>query len=601
MPGTLRKGLYLLRHESKSRWIAIILLAIGVAVIEAGGALLVFLLLGLITSPDTPIELPVIGDFRELPFIADPDQLTLWVAASVAAFFILRGLFVLGQLYAQDRLAHNAGARLAVRLLSGYLAMPYAMHIRRNSAELIRNAYESVRKLTSELIIPTVRLLSHIVLAIGMLSVLLFVAPIATLLAIGFLSPVVLLLLRVIHPRLKRLGKGRQRLSKESLSILQQSLHGIREVILFDRAEFFQRRFAKKQHGTARVTYLNRIAQEVPRLLIETVLVVSIAGFFIVSTTLQQRPEETLTILGLFAYAALRLQPSLQKIVQSLNSIRFAGAAVDNVYDDLILIESNLNGEHRPTIAEQPLTTGGPPEIRLEGVSFRYTDTSDFVLRDINLVIHPGDAIGIVGPTGGGKSTLLDVLVGLLPPTEGRVLIDGRDLHQRTAQWHRCLGVVPQAIFLIDDTLRRNIALGVANHEIDEERLRRAVELAQLTPFVEDLPAGLETTVGERGVRMSGGQRQRVAIARALYRDPPVLIFDEGTSALDSKTEANLIRAIDRLGENRTVITVAHRLSTVRRCDWILIIKQGRIADCGTYDQLLTRNREFRAAAQGTS
>jgi ATP-binding cassette, subfamily B, bacterial PglK len=597
MTDTARKVFFLLRQESRVKWAAIVLVAVGVTGVEAVGALLVFLLLGLIAAPDTPLELPLLGELRDLPIFAGRDDVAVWVAGAVVVFFLFRSVLVLGQLYLHDRLAHNAGARLAVRVLTAYLAMPYALHVRRNSSELIRNAYESVRSITSEIIIPSVRLISHTVLALGMVAVLFYAAPFATLAAVAFLGPVVLLLLRVIHPRLKKLGRGRQRLSKENLNLLQQSLHGIREVILFDRAKFFQKRFTKRQNATARITYLNRVAQEIPQLLIETVLVVFIAGFFIVSVTLQQSPESTLAVLGLFAYAALRLQPSLQKIVQSLNSIRFAGAAVDNVYDDLVAVE-RIAADIAAGEQASPQGSDAPPEIRLEGVGFHYEPKAPPVLRSVDLTISPGESIGIVGPTGGGKSTLLDVITGLLSPSEGRVLIDGKDLRTCTKAWQRCLGVVPQTIFLIDDTVRRNIALGVPDGEIDEERIAQAAELAQLSSFLEDLPDGLDTMVGERGVRMSGGQRQRVAIARAMYREPPVLIFDEGTSALDNLTEAEFMAALERLGGDRTLITVAHRLTTVRRCDRIAIIEDGRIVDVGTYSELLARNPGFRASVE---
>jgi ATP-binding cassette, subfamily B, bacterial PglK len=601
MRETARRCLYLLRQESRVKWTAIVLVAILVTLVEAVGALLVFLLIGLITAPDAPVELPLVGDLQDLPFIGGQDEVVVLLAAAVAVFFAFRGLLVLGQLYVHDRLAHNAGARLAVRLLSAYLVMPYALHVQRNSSELIRNAYESVRALTAEIIIPTVRLLSHGVLGLGMLGVLFYAAPLATVVAIGFLGPLILLLLRVIHPRLKKLGRGRQRLSKENLNILQQSLHGIREVILFDRGAFFEQRFAKRQHATARVTYLNRVAHEVPRVLIETVLIVFISGFFIVSVTLQQSPEETLAVLGLFAYVAMRLQPSLQKVVQSLNSIRFAGAAVDNIYDDLLLIESNTELTSGPSNEVDHVRPGSPPELRLEGVGFRYSPTDDAVLHDVNLMVRPGESIGIIGPTGGGKSTLLDLMAGLLMPTEGRILIDGVDLRESTRAWQRCLGVVPQAIFLIDDTVRRNIALGVADRDIEESRIQTAVELAQLSTFIKGLPQGLDTEVGERGIRMSGGQRQRVAIARAMYRDPPVLIFDEGTSALDNLTEAEFMAALDRIGGDRTLITVAHRLTTVKNCDRIVVVESGRIVDIGSYEDLVARNPGFRASVQGST
>jgi ATP-binding cassette, subfamily B, bacterial PglK len=595
---TLRKCAYLLRQESRLRWAAVLVVAVFVSGVEAVGALLVFLLLGLVTSGEADLDLPVIGSADNLPLVGSSDQVVVWLAAAVAIFFVIRGALLLGQLYVQDRLAHHAGARLAVRLFTAYLSMPYAFHLQRNSAELIRNANESVKALTSEIIIPSVRLVSHTVLALGMLAVLVYAAPLATVFAVGFLGPVVFVLLRLVHPRLKKLGRGRQRLSKANLSLLQVALHGIREVLLFDRAAYFIRKFRGQQLATARIVYTNRIAQEIPRVLIETVLVVFIAVFFILSTTLDRSPEETLAVLGLFAYAALRLQPSLQKIVQSLNSIRFAGAAVDNVYDDLISIEPVMARELRHSETDSLSYPVPPPRIELRGVGYRYPGASEPALRHVDLVIEPGSSIGIVGPTGGGKSTLLDVLSGLLPPTEGEVLIDGVELQSLGRGWRGMLGVVPQTIFLTDDTIRRNIALAERDDAIDERRLQRALDVAQLGTFIAELPDGLDTRVGERGVRISGGQRQRVAIARALYRDPTVLLFDEGTSALDSLTEAEFVAALEALGQDRTRITVAHRLTTVRNCDQILVIDGGTVIDSGTYDELRDRNSLFGSPAE---
>jgi ATP-binding cassette, subfamily B, bacterial PglK len=595
---TLRKCAYLLRQESRLRWAAVLVVAVFVSGVEAVGALLVFLLLGLVTSGEADLDLPVIGSADNLPLVGSSDNVVIWLAAAVAIFFVIRGALLLGQLYVQDRLAHHAGARLAVRLFTAYLSMPYAFHLQRNSAELIRNANESVKALTSEIIIPSVRLVSHTVLALGMLAVLVYAAPLATVFAVGFLGPVVFVLLRLVHPRLKKLGRGRQRLSKANLSLLQVALHGIREVLLFDRAAYFIRKFRGQQLATARIVYTNRIAQEFPRVLIETVLVVFIAVFFILSTTLDRSPEETLAVLGLFAYAALRLQPSLQKIVQSLNSIRFAGAAVDNVYDDLSSIEPVMARELRRGETDSLSYPVPPPRIELRGVGYRYPGASEPALRHVDLVIEPGSSIGIVGPTGGGKSTLLDVLAGLLPATEGQVLVDGVELQSLGRGWRAVLGVVPQTIFLTDDTIRRNIALAERDDSIDERRLQRAVDVAQLGTFIAELPDGLDTRVGERGVRISGGQRQRVAIARALYRDPTLLLFDEGTSALDSLTEAEFVAALEALGQDRTRITVAHRLTTVRNCDLILVIDGGTVIDSGTYDELRGRNSLFGSRAE---
>ena len=587
---------YLLRGERRGRWLLVVVQALVVSIVEAFGALLVFVLLGLVAAPDSPVELPLIGDVSVYQEAVGREAFIIWLAAGVGGFFVVRGLMLIGQVYVQERLAHNAGARLSARLLGVYLSMPYVFHLRRNSAELIRNAHESIRAITREVLIPGVRLLSNVVLALGMLGVLFYAAPLATLMAIGFLGPMVAVLIRYIHPRLKTLGRRRQAVSRKTLQILQQALHGIREVTLFGRKSFFLDQFARQQNRSARVAYLSRVGQEVPRVMVETVLVLFIAGFLVVTVSVQGSPEQGLAVLGLFAYAALRLQPSLHKIVQSLNSIKFAGAAIDHVYEDLKLAEAGefkLGGGGEALPNGPALLTG----VRLENVTFHYSADAEPALREISMQVGVGESIGIVGPTGGGKSTLLDILTGLLAPTSGAVRVDGMDLARCRAAWQAALGVVSQSMFLLDDTLRRNIALGLKDHEIDEAMVQWAVELAQLSEFVGSLPQGLDTRMGEHGTRLSGGQRQRVAIARALYRDPQVLIFDEGTSALDNVTEAELMAALMRLKGRRTLVTVAHRLSTVQNCDRIFVVEAGQITDVGTYEDMVARNPSFRQIA----
>jgi ABC-type multidrug transport system fused ATPase/permease subunit len=295
-------------------------------------------------------------------------------------------------------------------------------------------------------------------------------------------------------------------------------------------------------------------------------------------------------VLGLFAYVGLKLQPSMQRIVRGINNLKFASAAIDDVHADLVLVEREA-----PDLAEEsPPPLPFEREVLVEGVSFAYEGTDRPALKDVDLRIGAGEAIGICGPTGGGKTTLADLITGLLTPTSGRVIVDGVDIREHVRAWHSNLGVVPQMVFLVDDSLRRNIALGLPDKEIDEEAVSEAVHLAQLDEVVAALPQGLDTVVGERGVRISGGQRQRVSIARALYRQPKVLILDEGTAALDNSTEQKLMEALERLRGDHTIILIAHRLSTVRRCDRIVYVDEGRIAGTDTYDGLIRENTAFR-------
>jgi ATP-binding cassette, subfamily B, bacterial PglK len=528
---TVRRCRYLLREERPWRWLLVVVLAMVVTGVEAVGAVGIFLLLGIVAAPDTPIEIPVVGDLGALRGDVPLETFIIWLAVGIAVFFVVRGLIIMVQLYVQDRLAHNAGTRLAVRLLAAYLEMPYVVHVRRNSSELIRNAYDNVRALANELLLPGVRLLANAILALGLVALLFFAAPLASLLALLAILPIVLLLLRVIQPRVKAFGRERQERSAGSLEVLQQSLHGIREVTIFGREAYFLSRFQKQQRALARVSYLNRVFQEVPRVLLESTIIFLIAAFFVVTLLVEGDTQSGLALLGLFAYVALRLQPALHKIVQSLNSIRFAGAAVDNIYADLRQVE-----DLRTTAPQGTRPLPGPGCIQLDHVTFRYTPDAAPAVDDLSLVIEPGESIGIVGPTGGGKSTLVDLITGLLTPTDGVIRVDGEDLRGCNRTWQAGLGVVSQNVFLIDDSLRRNIALGTQDKHIDEAAVERAIDAAQLTDVVSGLAGGLDTELGERGIRLSGGQRQRVAIARALYRDPRVIIFDEGTASLDNAT-----------------------------------------------------------------
>jgi len=326
-------------------------------------------------------------------------------------------------------------------------------------------------------------------------------------------------------------------------------------------------------------------------LVIETSLIWFILIFFAITIARGDDALGTLSVLGLFAYAGLRLQPSLQKIVAGFNSIRFSTARTEDIHRDLRLIEKSPAQEE----PDAPLELRD--ETRLTNVSYRYEGADSNALTNVNLSIKRGEQVGICGPTGGGKSTLVDLIAGLLSPASGRITVDGKDLARNTRAWQRNLGIVPQTVFLIDDSLRRNIALGVSDTQIDEAAVADAVTLAQLDGFVKSLPDGLNTVVGERGVRLSGGERQRIAIARALYNRPDVLIFDEGTSALDNTTEQRLMDSLKHLRGSHTIILVAHRLSTVRETDKVVFVENGRIAGIGTFQGLRESNESFRRMA----
>ena len=585
---TIHRAFRIIEPGTRGRWWLLIALAICVSVLEMAGALLVYVLLEMVINPTGAIVLPVFGDIRAFAPGVDHDQLLFGTLIVMGAFFLLRGLIKIGAKYAQYRVAHNAGARLSNRLVEGYLQMPYEAHLQRNSAEVIRNSIKAVDELVVGIYIPIIKVVAESLLLTGILIVLLTVSPIATLLAIVVVGGASALLLLLVQPRLKQIGRTAHEMSQRTLGSLQQSLRGIRDVKILHRERYFAKEFARNRVKFARARYLRATAVALPTVVIETALVGFILLFFGFVVVSGADSQSALSVLGLFGYAGLRLQPSLQQIVGGLNEIKHATAPLDDLYADL----ESLGIESRTLVMVEPLPFR--ESLVLHNVSFTYKEADKPALTGINLTIHPGEQIGICGPTGGGKTTLVDLITGLLEPTMGQITVDGNDIRDHVRGWQQNLGVVPQLVFLTDDTLRRNIALGVRDSQIDEEALREAVELAQLSEFVMTLPKGLETTVGEAGVRLSGGQRQRVAIARALYRRSSVLVFDEGTSALDSATEVNLMDAIERLRGDHTIILIAHRLTTVRKCDKVIFVEGGRIAGVDTFDALERENERFR-------
>ena len=590
----IRKTLYLLGKSRRRRWVLVVMLAVVVSLLEVVGAALILLLLTLIIDPDTAVTLPIIGDLvLATEGVDDRGTLVVVIAAGIAVFFVVRAVVKLAETYIQQRVVHQAGLRLSAQLVEGYLEMPYVWHFGRKSAELIRNVHDAVIRLVGHVFLPSIIIVSESLLLMAMLTVLFVISPTGTILALAVLGPIALLLVRVVQPMLKRLGRTAHETVGRYFATVQQSLTGIRDVKILGRERFFTRQFVRERAENARAAYLRGTVVQLPRILIETSLLLLILGFFALAVRSGETATSILPVLGVFAYAGLRMQPSLQKIVTGINNIRFATAAIDEVHRELH--ELDQAGALRRVTSPDALPF--EEEITFEDVSFRYENTSTPALSNVNLRIGKGESIGVCGPTGGGKTTLVDLLAGLLDPTSGTIRVDGQDIHGQARAWQQNLGVVSQSVFLLDDTLRRNIAFGISDEEIDESAVVDAVRLAQLSEFVGSLPEGLETSVGERGVRLSGGERQRVAIARALYRKPSVLVFDEGTSALDTNTEEEVVRALNTLGGDHTMITVAHRLTTVRTCDRIVVVEGARVTAVAPFDELLEIHPFFRGVA----
>jgi ABC-type multidrug transport system fused ATPase/permease subunit len=390
-------------------------------------------------------------------------------------------------------------------------------------------------------------------------------------------------------------GREAQDAIGASIKALQEAFEGYRDIHLLHQEDAFVAAYGSKRRVFARTEYLRVAIGELPRAVIETALVIVVVSVFALAVALGDTRDAVISSLGVFAYTGLRLQPSLQKVVLALNEIRYGAAVLHDLARDRIDLDERQAG-----LAAMPLQEAAQFSscIELRRVGFSYDGNRDEALRGIDLVIPKGMFLGVCGPTGGGKSTLVDVVLGLLPPGSGEVWIDGHRLKGREAWWHRQVGVVSQRIFLADQTLRSNIALGEDPDTVDVARLDRALRRAQLLEVIASLPDGLDTVVGERGVRLSGGQRQRVAIARALYSEPPVVVLDEGTSALDAATESAFVATLADLQTDRTLIAVAHRVATVRSADRIIVVDRGSVVADGSYTALLETSELFRQLAK---
>jgi ATP-binding cassette, subfamily B, bacterial PglK len=588
-----RKCFAMVETRQRRRWLILVLLGFVASGLEMVGALLVLVLLGLVADPSGTLDVPLVGDIRRFAGGMDEQTLLIAVASGMAVFFLLRAAFQVFVTYAQHRVMNRAGARIASRLVIGYLSMPYAFHLQRNTADLIRTAQAAATTVVGRAFLPLIRVTSDAIMVVALAGVLLLISPIAMATAVVVVGGAAAFLLLFLQPRLKRAGRTAHEMTARCFRSLQQSLHGVRDVKLLGRERHFAREYASSVDRFARAQYLVGTGTDLPRHVMETALLGFILVFFIIAISTGTGGEQILSVLGGFAYVGLRLQPSLNRMLTSLTQLKFATASVDEVHADLTRV-----GDVTPRQPQRHVEPRAFEEsLHLDHIDFQYEGTETPALSGIDLRIRPGETIGICGTTGSGKTTLVDLMTGLLVPSGGRITIDGDDLQDDVVAWQRGLGVVPQMVFLTDDTLRRNIALGVPDHRIDETAVRDAISLAQLDSYIESLPLGLDTVVGERGVRISGGQRQRIAIARALYRRARVLFFDEGTSALDNATEAELMRSLELLRGDHTIVLIAHRLSTVRNCDRIAYLEDGRLTGLDTYERLLAGNAGFRTLA----
>jgi ABC-type multidrug transport system fused ATPase/permease subunit len=566
MKEAILKLISLFTPRQRREAFVLVLLMVGAMLMETLGIGMVVPAMMLLTQQDMVARFPALSGLLDLRAYSR-DSVVIGGMLLLGAVFILKCFYVAFVTSRQFRFVFRVQAHVSRQLFVSYLYRPWTFHLQRNSAELVRNVINATNELTMTGLLAVLLLVTEGLVLLGISLLLLWVEPLGALFSAAFLAIFGYVFNRATRRGIRRAGDARQVHEEARIRYLQQALGGAKELKLLAREEGVIAQYTPPNEASAAIGQYGATLQALPKLWLELLGVLGLV-VLVVTLVLQGKPIDGLVpTLGMFAAAAFRLIPSLNRILGSLQFLRFSIPVIDMLHTEL----------HEPVQAPAPAGASAPLRegVRMEGVTVRYQDAAHAAVADVDLTIARGTTVGLIGGSGSGKSTLVDALLGLLPVERGRILADGEDIHADLRRWQARIGYVPQSMFLTDDSIRRNIAFGLPDAEIDEAAVQRALQAAQLDGFVAQLPEGLDTLAGERGVRLSGGQRQRIAIARALYHNPEILVLDEATSALDAETEDGVMQAINALHGSKTILIVTHRASTLAYCDRVVRVDAG--------------------------
>lgn len=485
--------------------------------------------------------------------------------------YILKNAYLAWMTYLINKYALGVRRKISTHLLEAYLDRPYPFFVERKSAELTRSIHSDTIQMSS-VIMSLCTIISQGVTAVCITVYLIMVNPVITFVVIICLGICAVGIIKILSKTTAKMGRKNQEYQSGILKCLQQSFEGIKEIKVTNTEKHFSKSFDEIFRNFAENDSNFRVVNMLPKYLIETVVIVGIMGYLAWSVCFEPNYAQLVPQLAAFVFAAYKLLPSVNTIYTHVNSIHYYKASVDLVYRDIQEISRFVDVEEEKEKEIQSME-----QIVIQNVEFSYEGTQKKVLEDVSFSVAKGQAIALIGPSGGGKSTLADLILGLQKPNKGAIKVDGIDIQEAICRWHEKIGYIPQVIYLADTTIRENIAFGIAKNEIDDEKVWHALKEAQLYDFVRGLDKGLDTEVGERGVCLSGGQRQRIGIARALYREPDILVFDEATSALDVETEREVMGAINGLHGSKTMIIIAHRLSTIEQCDVVYRVEDKHV------------------------
>ncbi len=557
-----------------------VLILIG-GILETLGVSMMLPLVQAIMSPDEIMENELVGWIAALLHIDSSRNLILWMLGVTIFLFIFKNAYLLFQTYVQNTFVTRNRNRMISRVMREFLNHPYEDYLGADIPTVFRLTDSDIPN-AFQLILVLIQMTTEIVVAVSICLVLVvWVSPAISVGCGALFLGMTLMITKVLKPRLNAIGKKNQAIQSRIAKWRIQSIYGLKDVKVLHREEFFVRNYYESGAVGANVARNYAVMNNTPRLLIETVFIAAMLSFIFLFIV--QGGDITLLFsqLTAFAAAAVRVMPATNRINTYLSEIAYAQPCLDYLYENLTEnMKQDVNGSVTGLTGEQeqekePLTL--EDKIVLDHISFTYPNTDKPIFTDAHMEVRKGQSVGIMGPSGAGKSTIVDILLGLLHVQAGAITCDGKNIFENYPSWLSKIGYIPQSIYLIDESIRDNIAFGIDADKIDDHRIWEVLEEAQLKSFVEELPEGLETTIGDRGVRISGGQRQRLGIARALYHNPEILVFDEATSALDGDTEAAVMEAVNSFHGKKTMVIIAHRLNTIAKCDIIYKVENEKI------------------------
>lgn len=547
---------------------AIVAAMVAGAMLEAVGIGAILPLISLMGQPDFLMRHAEVGHYAAKLGIHSHTALIIAGALLLVAVYIVKNLYMAWQTKLQIDFALKYQIYFTGQLMANYLSKPYLFHLNHNTATLLRNVSSGGMVTFSSILIPLFMLLTEVITAGTIWLMLVLMDAFTAIIVAGLMAALIYALIKSFRRKIAEAGRIQNEYAAVYLKWLNQGLGAIKETKVMRRERFFLEEFLESYtlFGNANRKFL--FLNQLPRMIIETLVVCALLLLIAVKLALGEAPAAIVPLLGVLALAAFRLMPSANRIVNLANGIKFQTPLFDELYREFLAIKSRAVHRRELQLKMDSGKMAFQKELVVEGLGFQYPGTEQVVLQAVSFRVPKGAFVGIVGPSGAGKTTFVDILLGLLRPAKGCIRVDGVDIWQDIRAWQANIAYVPQTIYLIDGTIRENIALGMKPEDIDDEKVRRVLKMAELHDFVAAQPEGINAMVGERGVRLSGGQRQRIGIARALYQEPKVLILDEATSSLDSATEESITHTILKLKGEITILSIAHRVSTLAECDF---------------------------------